>query len=121
LKVLHDTETELSDKTREYKQRQTHHRACAQINERRVMEMQSEICELTSLVSSLRMDNNVPDVPVVADVIMPVGYASSNFTCMVSHVRYPVVTGIHGAYYTLRSATVVKRMDASQVARMIAT
>jgi hypothetical protein len=85
------------------------------------MDMESEISELTSLVSSLRMDNIVPVAAVVADVIMPVGYASSNFTCMISHVRFPVVKGIHGAFYTLRSATVVKRMDASQIARMIAT
>jgi hypothetical protein len=121
LKVLHDTETELIDKTHEHKLRQIHNRAREQIRERRLMDMEGEICELTSLVSSLRMEDIVPVVPIVDHVIMPVGYASTNFTCMISRMQFPVVKGIHGAFYTLRSETVVKRMDASQIARMIST
>jgi hypothetical protein len=58
-------------------------------------------------------------IPVVDDVIMPVGYVSTNFTCMISRTTFPVVQGIHGAFYSLRSATSVKRMDASQIERMI--
>jgi hypothetical protein len=118
LNLLHDTETELIVKTHEHKLRQIHNRAREQIRERRLIGMEGEICELTSLVSSLRMDDIMP---AVDHVIMPAGYVSTNFTCMISRTTFPVVQGIHGAFYSLRSETVVKRMDASQIGRMIPT
>jgi hypothetical protein len=123
LNLLHDTETELIAKTQEWKLRQIHNRAREQIRERRVIGMQGEICELTALISSLRMEDIMPAVdviiPAVDDVIMPVGYVSTNFTCVISRTTFPVVQGIHGAFYSLRSPHIVRRMDASQLGRMI--
>jgi hypothetical protein len=122
LNLLRDTETELIAKTQECKIRQIHNRAREQIRERHVIGMQGEICELTSLISTLRIDIMPVDViiPVVVDdVIMPAGYESTDFTCLISRTTFPVVRGIHGAYYSLRSPHVVKRMDAAQLARMI--
>jgi hypothetical protein len=124
--VLVDNATELRDKVRDYEMRLSHYRTCSKIIVQRSMDLEATVDTLNNLMSAMEINKPVAIAPIIAEpvavpVVVPAGYYRVNFTSVVSRVQYPVVCGPLGGHYTLRSATVLRNMTATQVANMIPT
>jgi hypothetical protein len=136
--ALDDKTTELSDNDRDHGMHLNHYRTGADITRRFTADLETRIVELDDLVSTMQINAILNVEPMVAEhaVIDPIivepiaipvnntlphGYYFVAFTSVVSGVSYPVVRGPHSGYHTMRSAFVLKRMSATQVANMIPT